>query len=205
MNAPWQEHWGIAAPMLEDNINTDAIIPSREMKRVSKIGLADGLFANLRYRDALRDLNPDFILNQHPYTKATILLFGANAGCGSSREHAVWALKDFGVRAVIAESFASIFQGNCVTNGILPIALPRHQIEAIVQWVDADSAGNHLGIQLEQKTINFDGQVIPFCIETAAHHMLLKGLSPIDETLAHRAEIDSYFNQDRTNRPWLYS
>nr|WP_325253542.1 3-isopropylmalate dehydratase small subunit [Amylibacter sp.] len=205
MNAPWIKHCGIAAPMLEDNINTDAIIPSREMKRVSKIGLADGLFANLRYQDTHRDPNPDFILNQHPYSEATILLFGANAGCGSSREHAVWALKDFGVRAVIAESFASIFQGNCVTNGILPIALPRDKIAAMAHWVKADPAGNRLGIQLEHKTIKFDGQIIPFSIAKTAHHMLLKGLSPIDETLAHRAEIESYFNQDRTNRPWLYS
>lgn len=205
MNVPWIEHCGIAAPMLEDNINTDAIIPSREMKRVSKIGLADGLFANLRYRDTHRDPNPDFVLNQPPYTGATIMLFGANAGCGSSREHAVWALKDFGVRAVIAESFASIFQGNCVTNGILPIALPKQQISEIALWVSLDAGRNRLSIQLEQKTINFDGQVVPFSIAPAARSMLLEGLSPIDETLAHRAEIDRYFNQDRSNRPWLYS
>jgi 3-isopropylmalate/(R)-2-methylmalate dehydratase small subunit len=205
MNVAWREHCGIAAPMLEDNINTDAIIPSREMKRVSKIGLADGLFANLRYRDALREPNPDFILNQHPYTGATIFLFGANTGCGSSREHAVWALKDFGVRAVIAQSFASIFQGNCVTNGILPIPLPKQQISEIAQWVSLEPERNRLGIQLEHMTISFNGQVISFSIATATRRSLLEGLSPIDETLAHRAEIDSYFNQDRSNRPWLYS
>lgn len=205
MNEPWIKHSGITAPMLEDNINTDAIIPSREMKRVSKKGLADGLFANLRYTDMGRDPKPDFILNQPQYSGATILLFGANAGCGSSREHAVWALKDYGIRAIIAESFASIFQGNCVTNGIMPITLPRDQLNAIAQWVARDPQKNLLDLQLEQQTVGYDGLCIPFNIEPAMRRVLLDGLSPIDETLTHSAEIDGYFSQDRLNRPWLYS
>ncbi|KHA51338.1 3-isopropylmalate dehydratase small subunit [Sulfitobacter geojensis] len=205
MNTPWIDHSGIVAPMMDDNINTDAIIPSREMKRVSKKGLADGLFANQRYLDTQRDPNPDFILNQAPFTKATILLFGANAGCGSSREHAVWALKDFGIRAVVAESFASIFQANCIANGILPIALPRDQVRAMAQWVEVDPAAHHVAIRLEQKTIGFDGREIPFEIADNPRRMLLNGVSPIDETLVFRKEIDGFFNQDRARRPWLYS
>ena len=204
MNAPWIQHSGITAPMLEDNINTDAIIPSREMKRVSKRGLAGGLFANLRFRGTERDPDPDFILNQPAYIGASILLFSANAGCGSSREHAAWALKDFGVRAVIAESFASIFQGNCIANGILPITLPRDQINMLSQWVRIEPQQNRLTILLEEMAVKYDDQSIPFQIDIGSRRMLLEGLSAIDLTLAHRAEIDGYYSQDQTIRPWLY-
>ena len=120
----------IAAPLLRINIDTDAIIPSREMKRVSKDGLAEGLFAGWRYQTpGSREENPDFILNQAPYRQARILLSGINFGCGSSREHAVWALHEWGIRAVIAPSFGSIFQGNCVRNGIVPVVLDNAIVE----------------------------------------------------------------------------
>ena len=114
-----------AAPLLLDNVDTDTIIPSREMRSTGRTGLADGLFAPWRYGDAdAREENPDFVLNRPPYRDARILAAGANFGCGSSREHAVWALAEWGVRAVLAESFAPIFAGNCVRNGVLPAALP---------------------------------------------------------------------------------
>jgi len=121
------QHRGVALPLMTENINTDVIIPSREMQRVSKAGLADGLFANIRYTNGKRQPDTNFLLNQTDYSNASILLLGRNAGCGSSREHAVWALWDYGFRVVIAESFASIFFDNCVANGILPVVLPQGQ------------------------------------------------------------------------------
>lgn len=129
----------IAAPLLRINIDTDAIIPSREMKRVSKLGLSEGLFAGWRYQSpGSRAENPDFILNREPYRKAQILLSGLNFGCGSSREHAVWALHEWGIRAIIAPSFGSIFQGNCVRNGIVPVILDNAVIETLAPKIESD-------------------------------------------------------------------
>ena len=131
----------VAAPLLRINVDTDAIIPSREMKKVGKTGLAEGLFAGWRYRaPGSREEDPAFVLNQAPYRSARILLAGLNFGCGSSREHAVWALHEWGIRCVIAPSFGAIFYGNCVRNGILPVVLDNAQVEALAAVVARDPA-----------------------------------------------------------------
>ena len=191
-------HTGIAAPLLRDNIDTDQIIPSREMKTVSKDGLGEGLFAGQRYIKAgSRDPNPDFILNKPEYAKATILVSGKNFGCGSSREHAVWALKEFGVRAILAESFGEIFFNNCVRNGILPIQLPMSDIKVITQ-------SPKLVVDLPNQTISSAGHIYAFDISSANKDMIMNGLDPIDLTLAHKSEIDTFLESDKTARPWVY-
>ena len=183
-------HTGIAAPMLRDNIDTDQIIPSREMKSVSKTGLADGLFAGQRYLDG-RTPNPDFILNQPGFENATILLTGKNFGCGSSREHAVWAVKEFGFRAIIAESFGEIFYNNCVRNGILPIVLTCKEILRLPQKVTIDLPGQTV-----------DG--VSFDIPDGDKTMLVGGLDAIDLTLEKEAKIQGFLREDRLQRPWIY-
>lgn len=186
---PFTTHTGIAAPLWRDNIDTDQIIPSREMKSVTKTGLSDGLFAGQRYISG-REINPDFILNQAPFTDATILLSGKNFGCGSSREHAVWAMKEFGFRAIIAESFGEIFYNNCVRNGILCVQLEADVIARI---------GETVSLNLPAQTVD-DGH---FDIPAGDKTMLVNGLDAIDLTLEHKATIDSWFAKDRALRPWL--
>jgi 3-isopropylmalate/(R)-2-methylmalate dehydratase small subunit len=196
------QHTGIAAALLQDNIDTDAIIPSREIKSVSKHGLAEGLFAGWRYlTPGGRDANPDFILNQPGYANTSILLAGDNFGCGSSREHAVWALKEFGIRAVIAESFGGIFFNNCVANGILPITLTRSIIEAIASC----PAGHQLTIDLQVGTVKTGETDYPFEVEHSSRKLLLRGLDPIGLTLLHESAIENFETRDRKQRPWAYS
>lgn len=190
MNTPFLTHEGIAAPFIYNNIDTDQIIPSREMKSVSKTGLSCGLFAGQRYTFG-RIENPDFVLNKLDYKGATILLSGKNFGCGSSREHAVWALKEYGFRAIIAESFGEIFYNNCVRNGIAPIQLSEDKILGL---------GRKVSIDL--KTQNVDG--ISFNIPEGDKAMLLGGLDPISMTLEHEKAISAHFEKDAAQRPWLY-
>jgi 3-isopropylmalate/(R)-2-methylmalate dehydratase small subunit len=183
----------IAVPLIRDNIDTDSIIPSREMRSTGKTGLKDGLFAPWRYIDAAeRTPNPDFALNNPKYTGAQILLGGANFGCGSSREHAVWALAEYGFRAVIAESFAPIFRGNCVRNGVLPIVLPRPVIDSL--------AGSHVDIDLSAQIAGGHD----FEIDAEAKLMLLEGIDAIDLTLKHKETIANWQAADRIRRPWIY-
>ena len=187
----------IAAPLLRDNVDTDAIIPSREMKSTGKTGLADGLFAPWRYLDAdSRSPDPAFVLNQPAFAGAKILLGGANFGCGSSREHAVWALMEWGIDCVIAESFAPIFANNCVRNGLLPVTLPNAAI--------APLAGAEVMVDLEQQTVSAGAHRHGFEIGAEAKAMLLKGLDAIDLTLEHQAEIAAWQAADRQRRPWIY-
>ncbi|WP_405223278.1 3-isopropylmalate dehydratase small subunit [Lentisalinibacter sediminis] len=202
---PFVQHSGIAAPLLRINIDTDAIIPSREMKRVTKEGLGEGLFANWRYRDvSAREEDPEFVLNREPFRKATILLAGENFGCGSSREHAVWALKDFGFRAIIAPGFGSIFYGNCVRNGILPVRLPEPDIEAIALHVDAEPS-QQVSIDLPAQTVtDAAGADYAFDIGAGDKEMLLEGLDPIARTMKLDAEILAFRERDRIDRPWIY-
>ena len=202
---PFVTHSGIAAPLLHINIDTDAIIPSREMKRVSKEGLGEGLFANWRYRDpAAREEDPDFVLNREPFRAATILLAGENFGCGSSREHAVWALKDFGFRAVVAPSFGSIFYGNCVRNGILPVRLREADVEAIALHVDAEPS-QRVTIDLPEQTVtDAAGADYAFEIGDGDKTMLLEGLDPIARTMQLDEEIRAFRERDRGERPWIY-
>jgi len=195
----------IAAPVLRVNIDTDVIIPSKEMKGVSKTGLSVGMFANWRYSDvAARVENPDFILNQDPYRKAQILLSGANFGCGSSREHAVWAMKEWGFRAVIAPSFGAIYYGNCVRNGILPVVLPDETVQSIAAWVEKDPGANNVEIDLPAQKVRAASAEFSFSIGESDKEMLLDGLDPIGVTLKKDAAIQAFEAKDRAARPWVY-
>lgn len=193
---------GVAAPLFQPNIDTDAIIPSREMKRVSKEGLGEGMFADWRYTDvANRVENPDFVLNRSGFRHAPILLAGPNFGCGSSREHAVWALQDYGIRCVIAPSFGAIFQGNCVRNGILPLVLPEPCVAALArspqpQTLTVDLAGQSVRVP--------DGTELPFTIAAADKDMLLEGLDAIGVTLKRLPAIQTFEGAYRARQPWLF-
>ena len=196
----------VAAPLMRVNIDTDAIIPSREMKGVTKEGLSVGMFANWRYSDVdAREENPEFVLNRAPFRDAEILLSGENFGCGSSREHAVWALKEWGIRCVIAPSFGTIFYGNCVRNGVLPVMLPEIVVKAFADIAERGEVDDQLTINLpEQKVIGFDGDAHPFEIAPADKEMLVEGLDPIGLTLKRDDEILAFQKQDQTERPWVY-
>lgn len=196
MAEPFTTLTAVAAPLLRDNVDTDAIIPSREMKSTGKTGLADGLFAGWRYLDAARTPNPDFVLNQPEFAGAQILASGVNFGCGSSREHAVWALAEYGVRCILAQSFAPIFQGNCIRNGIVPVVLPGEVIARL--------AGREVHVSLPDQTVACDGESWSFAIEGEAKAMLLEGLDAIDLTLKHREAIAAFHARDKQQRPWVY-
>jgi 3-isopropylmalate/(R)-2-methylmalate dehydratase small subunit len=198
-------HSGVAAPLLRDNIDTDAIIPSREMKRVSKAGLGEGLFAGWRYtQPGGREPNLEFVLNTPEYSGSSILLGGHNFGCGSSREHAVWALHEYGIRAVLAPSFGSIFFSNCVRNGILPVTLPQEQISAIADWVAQDPQNNQPTIDLNQKRLSWGQETSGFELDEGHQTMLLQGLDGIDLTLQRLDDIEEFERNDRISRPWIY-
>ena len=202
------QHRGIAAPLLLNNVDTDQIIPSREMKRVSKVGLADGLFSGQRYLyDGLTKIgpNPKFVLNNPPFDKASILISGENFGCGSSREHAVWAILEYGFKAVIAESFGEIFRNNCIRNGIVPIVLAEQQINLLVDQVLGDSEKNLVAVDLESCRVESPfGEKFSFTIEDYAREMLLNGWDFIDLALRHEDEIEAFTQQDRVTRSWAY-
>jgi len=187
----------VAVPLLRDNVDTDAIIPSREMKSTGRTGLADGLFAPWRYTDvAARAPDPDFPLNQPQASGAAILLGGSNFGCGSSREHAVWALVEYGLRCVIAESFAPIFRANCIRNGVLPVALPRAVVDSL-GW-------DEVHVDLAAQTVTANGTAHPFAIEEEAKEMLLGGLDGIALTLKALPAIEAWTARDRAAHPWVY-
>lgn len=197
---------GVAAPLLRANVDTDAIIPSREMKSVSKQGLAEGLFAGWRYTTVGgREPDPGFVLNQPAYAGTSILLAGDNFGCGSSREHAVWALAEYGIRAVVAPSFAPIFHGNCMRNGILPVRLDAGRIAQLAEAVAPDPQHRTLTVDLRQQRITApDGLDFPFGIAPEEREMLLEGLDAIDLTLKHGEAIAAFRARDRERRPWIY-
>ncbi len=197
MSVPFVRLTSVAAPMIEDNIDTDIIIPSREMKTTGKTGLADGLFAGRRYL-AGRTENPGFVLNRAPFREAAILLAGANFGCGSSREHAVWALAEHGIRGVIAPSFSPIFAANAVRRGVLPLVLDARAVAQLA------AVGGPLTIDLPAQTVVGDGVVFGFEIDVEAKAMLLEGLDEIDLTLKSAAEIAAWQARDRLDRSWVY-
>ena len=196
----------IAAPIMRINIDTDVIIPSREMKRVSKEGLSDGMFANWRYTEpGGREENPDFVLNQEPYRQAQILLSGENFGCGSSREHAVWALAEWGIRCIITPKFGNIFYGNCVRNGILPVVLPNDVVENLAAQVEQDPAKHQIHVDLRDCAVTApDGNKHSFDIAPADQEMLLEGLDAIAVTQRRDDEILAFQGRDRLSRPWIY-
>lgn len=185
---------GVAVPLIRDNIDTDQIIPSREITGVDKRGLADGLFAGWRYRQG-REPDPHFVFNNEQFAYAPILLAGANMGCGSSREHAVWALHEYGFRAVIASSFAPIFRSNCVRNGVIPVVLTTAAIATL---------GYRVAIDLLAQTVASGDMVHRFDITPGAKAMLAEGLDGIDLTLRHHVAIDTFIAADRVARPWIY-
>lgn len=186
-----------AVPLLIDNIDTDTIIPSREMRSTGRTGLAGGLFAPWRYSDADKRISdPSFVLNQRDAIGTRLLLGGSNFGCGSSREHAVWALAEFGIEAIIAPSFAPIFKNNCIRNGLLPVELPEDVVQ-VLQWA-------MVTIDLANQTVSASGESWRFAIDDEAKVMLLEGLDAIDLTLKHRDAIAAWTKVDRRARLWVY-
>jgi 3-isopropylmalate/(R)-2-methylmalate dehydratase small subunit len=194
---------GIAAPMPAANVDTDKIIPARFLKSISRSGFGKHLFANMRFNPDGSE-NPDFVLNQDPYRKAEILIAFENFGCGSSREHAPWALLDFGIRCVIAPDFADIFNNNCFKNGVLPVRLPREVCEQLME--DARLGGNaRITVDLEREVVvRPSGEEIPFRIDPLRRHLLLNGLDDIGQTMQHASAIDSFEAKQKAAQPWLY-
>jgi 3-isopropylmalate/(R)-2-methylmalate dehydratase small subunit len=195
---------GIAAPLPRANVDTDQIIPARFLKSISRQGFGKHLFANFRYREDGSE-NPDFVLNQEPWRHAEILIAFENFGCGSSREHAPWALLDFGIRCVIAPDFADIFHNNCFKNGILPVKLPREVCEKLME--DARLGANaRITVDLEREVVvRPNGEEIPFKVDPLRRHLLLNGLDDIGQTLQHAAAIDAFEAKQRAAQPWLYA
>ncbi|WP_243320758.1 3-isopropylmalate dehydratase small subunit [Geothrix sp. SG200] len=187
---------GIAAPLLRANVDTDLIIPKQFLTTLVRSGLGRHLFHEIRYSPEGREL-PDFLLNREPYRQATILLSGPNFGCGSSREHAPWALLDFGIRCVVAPSFADIFFNNCFANGILPVVLPAEQIAQLAE------AEGPLTVDLPAQTISGGGRSFRFEIEPARKTTLLEGLDEIKRSEANLADIEAYETRRRAEAPWL--
>ncbi len=195
---------GIAAPLLRINVDTDAIIPSREIKAVSKKGLSEGLFSEWRYTSISgRKPNDEFVLNREPYNRSAMLLTGDNFGCGSSREHAVWALQEWGIKALIGTTFGSIFYGNCIRNGLLPIKLSSNDIQKLIDYVEKDPASNQIVIDLEKLSINFGSSEIVFAFDKKFQTLLLEGLDEIQQTMKLDNEISSFEEKHLERNPWL--
>lgn len=199
-------HSGVVAPLMRPNVDTDAIIPSREMKKVSRSGLSEGLFAGWRYLSGdKRELNEDFVLNQPAYADASILVSGPNFGCGSSREHAVWALVEFGIRVIIAPGFGAIFERNCTNNGLLPVTLDERQIELFLEHIASDRGDGTATVDLEQCLLRSgDDFSASFSLAESQRNMLLKGRDPIDVTLQRQSDINKFLARDQKQRPWVY-
>jgi len=206
------QHTGIVAPLDRPNVDTDAIIPKQFLKSIKRSGFGPNAFDDWRYLDEggpeidndSRRINPDFVLNQSPFDRSSILLARENFGCGSSREHAVWALDDFGFRAVIAPSFADIFFNNSFKNGLLPIALDADVVEDLFNRV-AVKPGLEVSIDLEAQTVSCEGEKIAdFEIDEFRKHCMLNGLDDIGLTLQHADEIKAYEEQRKQSAPWLF-
>ncbi len=203
MAEPLVTHAGYAGALMIDNVDTDQIIPSREMRAVSRTGLADGLFAGWRYVDAERRLEmPGFVLNRQP--RPSVLISGHNFGCGSSREHAVWALAEFGIRVIIAKSFGEIFHGNCFRNGLLPVILAEAEVDRIAAACD----GAVIETDIREQTVrapSLPGWEGTFRIGAFSKRMVLEGLDPIRLTMKDTGKISAFLAGDRDRRPWVYA
>ncbi len=199
---PFKTLTAIAAPLPMVNVDTDMIIPKQYLKTIKRTGLSAGLFYELRFDE--NGEPRDFVLDRPAYQDAQILVAGANFGCGSSREHAPWALLDFGIRCVIAPSFADIFRNNCIKNGILPIALPQAAIDLLMD--DAERGANaRVTVDLAAQEIRGpDGGVVPFDIDPFEKHCLLNGLDEIGQTMREAATIDRFESGQRSAEPWLW-
>ena len=194
---------GTAAPMRMINVDTDKVIPKQFLKTIKRSGLGKNLFNDMRYNEDGSE-KPDFVLNQPAYRKAQVLVAGDNFGCGSSREHAPWALQDFGIRCVISTSFADIFYNNCFKNGLLPITVKPEELEQLLD--DADKGANAtLTVDLENQTITRpDGGEIKFEIDPFRKHCLLNGLDEIGLTMQKGEEIGGFEDKQKSSQPWLY-
>ena len=194
---------GVAAPMRSINVDTDKIIPKQYLKTIKRTGLGNNLFAEMRYNEDGSE-REDFVLNKLAYRKSQILVAGDNFGCGSSREHAPWAILDFGIKVVISTSFADIFHNNCFKNGILPIKVTPEQLELLFD--DADRGSNAtLTVDLEnQKITRPDGDVVNFEMDPFRKQCLLEGLDDIGQTLQRKGKIDGFEERQKTGQPWLY-
>jgi 3-isopropylmalate/(R)-2-methylmalate dehydratase small subunit len=192
---------GVAAPLPMRNVDTDMIIPKQFLKTIKRTGLGKSLFYEMRFDEAGKE-EPEFVLNRPAYRAATILVTGENFGCGSSREHAPWALLDFGIRCIIASDFADIFYNNCFQNGILPIKLPQAEVDKVMD--DANRGANAtLTVDLERQEIRGpDGGVIRFDIDPFRKHCLLNGLDNIGLTLEKRKQIEAFEEKAQAARPW---
>jgi len=192
---------GVAAPLPMINVDTDAIIPKQFLKTIKRTGLGQSLFYELRYTESGEE-NPDFVLNKPAYRNAEIIVAGANFGCGSSREHAPWALQDFGIKCVIATSFADIFYNNCFKNGILPIKLPQEDVDKLMD--DASRGANAMvTVDLEAQEIRGpDGGVVRFDIDPFRKHCLLNGLDDIGLTMQQEDKITAFEKNAEQARPW---
>jgi 3-isopropylmalate/(R)-2-methylmalate dehydratase small subunit len=204
---------GRVAPLDRANVDTDAIIPKQFLKSIERTGFGDNLFDEWRYLDhgepgmdiSKRPLNPDFVLNQKRYRGAQILLARRNFGCGSSREHAPWALGEYGFRALIAPSFADIFYNNCFKNGILPVVLEEAEVEELFNQLDA-APGYELTVDLERQRVTTPGgEVYSFEVDAFKKHCLLSGLDEIGLTLEHADDIRDYETRRKQAAPWLFS
>jgi 3-isopropylmalate/(R)-2-methylmalate dehydratase small subunit len=203
---------GIVMPLDRPNVDTDAIIPKQFLKSIKRSGFGPNLFDDWRYLDqgepgmdnSVRPVNPDFVMNQPRYQGAQVLVARENFGCGSSREHAPWALLDYGFRVIIAPSFADIFYNNCFKNGILPIVLNAEQVDQLFKQVEAE-AGYQLTVDLAAQTITTPaGKIISFEIDEFRKHRLLNGLDDIGLTLQHVDDIRAYEKQRQQEAPWLF-
>jgi len=203
---------GVVAAIDRDNIDTDQIIPTEYLKSIKKFGFEDYLFDGWRYLDDGklgiskndRELNPDFILNQSPYDNATILLTRDNFGCGSSREHAVWALRDFGIKVVIASSFGDIFYNNCFKNGVLPIKLDKNKIEDLFKKMSDNSTNLSVSLDLK-KIFQNDNELYSFDVEENLLERIVYGLDDVDMTLKHKDKILAFEQTRMKNTPWIFS
>lgn len=203
---PFTTHTGLVAPLDRTNVNTDEITPARFLKTIKRSGFEGALFANWRFSDPqAREPNTAFVLNQPRYQGATILLAEDNFGCGSSREHAPWALHDYGFRCLIAPSFADIFYNNCFNNGLLPITLPHVTVRELFAEVEAQE-GYRLSVDLAAQTVTTPGgRVLTFEIDAFRKEALLQGLDNIGWTLSHAAEITAYEEKRRQETPWIFA
>jgi 3-isopropylmalate/(R)-2-methylmalate dehydratase small subunit len=201
---PFTKLTGVAAPLPMVNVDTDQIIPASWLKTIQRTGLGVGLFESLRYLPDGSE-RPEFVLNREPYRQARILIAGHNFGCGSSREHAPWALQDFGIRCVIAPSFADIFFNNCLKNGILPIVLPQEQVDLLLKEA-AGAPDPTFTVDLDAQEIHrpTGNQPIPFDTDPAHRRKLLEGLDEIGQTLQQSGRIAGFEETQRVNFPWLY-
>ena len=203
---------GVVACIDRDNIDTDQIIPTEYLKSIKKYGFEDYLFDGWRYLDEgklgitkdQREINPNFILNQQPFNKASILLTRDNFGCGSSREHAVWALRDFGIKVVIASSFGDIFYNNCFKNGVLPIRLEKNQIEELFKTLSAEVS--ELSVDLDSKKISHKkNELYDFKVEDNLLERIIFGLDDVDMTLKYKDKIIAFEQARRKEKPWIFA